>query len=200
MARRWSSSMADDLPAAGWMHAEGDPPGTVRYWNGTSWQGDPQPVAPPATTPTGREPVPGPPQASSSDGWSGKKKTAVVMTIVVLLLAGVGLWSFTAARAQAEVANDFMSALAANDYDTAAGLLSDGCGQPESRTAAALERDFSGFDIIDFELEVGTVGLSNSDQTGAMVGTVTMADGRVLPIELAMLKRGDWGVCLFGGS
>lgn len=31
--------------AAGWYHAEGDPPGTQRYWTGSAWQGGPQ-VAP----------------------------------------------------------------------------------------------------------------------------------------------------------
>lgn len=30
----------------GWYHAEGDPPGTQRYWNGVAWEGGPQPVAP----------------------------------------------------------------------------------------------------------------------------------------------------------
>jgi uncharacterized RDD family membrane protein YckC len=29
---------------AGWYHAAGDPPGTHRYWDGTQWQGAPQPV------------------------------------------------------------------------------------------------------------------------------------------------------------
>jgi uncharacterized RDD family membrane protein YckC len=28
----------------GWYHAEGDPPGTQRYWDGAQWQGGPQPV------------------------------------------------------------------------------------------------------------------------------------------------------------
>ncbi len=28
--------------AAGWYHAEGDPPGTQRYWTGAEWQGGPQ--------------------------------------------------------------------------------------------------------------------------------------------------------------
>ncbi len=28
----------------GWYYAQGDPPGTQRYWDGTSWQGGPQPV------------------------------------------------------------------------------------------------------------------------------------------------------------
>lgn len=30
---------------AGWYYAQGDPPGTQRYWDGTQWQGGPQPVA-----------------------------------------------------------------------------------------------------------------------------------------------------------
>ncbi len=29
---------------AGWYHAQGDPPGTQRYWDGSGWQGGPQPV------------------------------------------------------------------------------------------------------------------------------------------------------------
>lgn len=29
---------------AGWYHAEGDPPGTTRYWDGELWRGDPQPA------------------------------------------------------------------------------------------------------------------------------------------------------------
>ena len=31
-------------PAPGWYHAQGDPMGTQRYWNGTQWTGDPRPV------------------------------------------------------------------------------------------------------------------------------------------------------------
>lgn len=42
--------------SAGWYYAEGDPPGTQRYWDGELWQGDPRPVAPaaaPAGAPVG---------------------------------------------------------------------------------------------------------------------------------------------------
>ena len=28
----------------GWYYAQGDPPGTQRYWDGSNWQGGPQPV------------------------------------------------------------------------------------------------------------------------------------------------------------
>lgn len=33
-------------PPPGWYYADGDPPGTERYWNGTTWQGGPQPAQP----------------------------------------------------------------------------------------------------------------------------------------------------------
>ncbi len=40
--------MTDQPPSqpAGWYYAQGDPPGTQRYWDGTQWLGGPQPVAP----------------------------------------------------------------------------------------------------------------------------------------------------------
>ena len=44
----------------GWYHAEGDPPGTQRFWDGTHWQGGPQvgvgggvPVSPMGVGPAG---------------------------------------------------------------------------------------------------------------------------------------------------
>jgi uncharacterized RDD family membrane protein YckC len=38
--------MTDNAPQQppGWYYAQGDPPGTQRYWDGTSWVGAPQPV------------------------------------------------------------------------------------------------------------------------------------------------------------
>jgi uncharacterized RDD family membrane protein YckC len=40
-------------PPPGWYHAEGDPAGTHRYWDGTRWQGGPQPIAGPVAGPAG---------------------------------------------------------------------------------------------------------------------------------------------------
>jgi uncharacterized RDD family membrane protein YckC len=34
-----------DRPAPGWYPAEGDPPGTSRFWNGVEWVGEPRPTA-----------------------------------------------------------------------------------------------------------------------------------------------------------
>jgi uncharacterized RDD family membrane protein YckC len=33
-----------DRAVPGWYHAEGDPPGTIRFWNGTEWVGEPRPT------------------------------------------------------------------------------------------------------------------------------------------------------------
>ncbi len=41
-------SAAGGYRPAGWYYAQGDPPGTQRYWDGSSWQGEPQPVNPSA--------------------------------------------------------------------------------------------------------------------------------------------------------
>ncbi|MEL6984333.1 MAG: RDD family protein [Actinomycetota bacterium] len=43
--------MSQGQTPAGWYHAEGDPPGTNRYWDGTTWVGDPQPSNPQAAAP-----------------------------------------------------------------------------------------------------------------------------------------------------
>jgi len=37
-------SDAPQTQPPGWYYAQGDPPGTQRYWDGSSWQGGPQPV------------------------------------------------------------------------------------------------------------------------------------------------------------
>ena len=50
------------MNAAGWYHAEGDPPGTTRYWDGERWVGDPQysgGAAAPAASPIGNHQLAG---------------------------------------------------------------------------------------------------------------------------------------------
>ncbi len=47
--------MSDQTPA-GWYHAEGDPPGTQRYWDGSVWVGGPQPVGQTAVGGPGQPP------------------------------------------------------------------------------------------------------------------------------------------------
>ena len=45
----------------GWLHAEGDPAGTERYWDGSAWQGD----ARPATVVVGKDPFKRPEQQNA---------------------------------------------------------------------------------------------------------------------------------------
>ncbi|MFT7598849.1 MAG: hypothetical protein ACI8TP_001773 [Acidimicrobiales bacterium] len=49
------------LPPAGWLYAEGDPPGTQRYLDGSAWQGGPQAAPAPSSS---RPPGPGAPSGA----------------------------------------------------------------------------------------------------------------------------------------
>lgn len=69
---------------AGHYYAEGDPPGTVRYWDGTQWVGDPIP-APPTTPP--------PPGAAGADterfGSLGIRVGAALVDFVIALFVSI---------------------------------------------------------------------------------------------------------------
>lgn len=53
--------MTTDLPPPGWHHAQGDPDGTERYWDGTAWTGQV------------RQSTPTPPPPPSAPGTSGSQ-------------------------------------------------------------------------------------------------------------------------------
>lgn len=96
------------MAEAGWYRAEGDPPGTQRYWDGTRWVGDPvyEPSSvPPPPPPGGGYGAPGayayggPVVASTFP--TGLKVTAIVMSVLkaiplvflaiaAIFLAGIG--------------------------------------------------------------------------------------------------------------
>lgn len=67
----------------GHYHAEGDPPDTVRYWDGTQWVGDPMPAPPTASTPPPRPPGGGVP------GGGGERYGTVGIRIGAALLDGI---------------------------------------------------------------------------------------------------------------
>jgi uncharacterized RDD family membrane protein YckC len=83
--------MTDQGQPAGWYHAEGDPPGTTRYWDGTAWQGGPQaaPVASGGGAPMGG--MGGSDQMLASPGlrMAGRVIDAVLTGIVGSLLGAV---------------------------------------------------------------------------------------------------------------
>ena len=62
---------------AGWYHAEGDPPGSLRYWDGGQWVGEPQYPPQPAMQAATYDPAPfqtapAPGQAWAGSGWGGQ--------------------------------------------------------------------------------------------------------------------------------
>lgn len=72
-----------DAAAPGWYHAEGDPPNTERYWDGSMWTEGPRPVGGfPAAPPTP------PPMAAGPGAYGGfypeqsQATTALVLSIL----------------------------------------------------------------------------------------------------------------------
>ncbi len=68
---------------AGHYHAEGDPPDTVRYWDGTQWVGDPMPT--PSTA------VPAPPAAVAGEREVVSKMDRFLCYLLEIVLAIVTL-------------------------------------------------------------------------------------------------------------
>lgn len=90
---------------AGWYAAQGDPPGTLRYWNGSAWIGEPVPgnaVGEPGATATETPAVEwsttGLVQASTNYTSWGKRVAAFLIDGLLLLpFFGGGVASFIAA-------------------------------------------------------------------------------------------------------
>lgn len=57
-----------DMTPPGWYHAEGDAPGTHRYWDGSSWIGGPELVNQPTIPAPGAEPWSGGPSGGYNPG------------------------------------------------------------------------------------------------------------------------------------
>ena len=64
--------------APGYYYAEGDPPGTVRYWDGTQWTGSPMPSPPGAS-----------PAAPNAAGFSQERFGGMGIRIGAILLDGL---------------------------------------------------------------------------------------------------------------
>ncbi len=72
--------MSQGQTPAGWYHAEGDPPGTTRYWDGTQWVGEPQPSTPQAAVPPTGQPMQVPPMNTAAGGGFGQGEWAGAVT------------------------------------------------------------------------------------------------------------------------
>jgi uncharacterized RDD family membrane protein YckC len=75
-----------DIPPStqppGWYHAQGDPPGTHRYWDGSQWQGGPQPVA---QTPSGSAFNPAMPGLGHNPAEYGQRVVAYLIDLAAFL-------------------------------------------------------------------------------------------------------------------
>ncbi len=71
-------------PAAGWYFAQGDPPGTERYWNGTSWEGTYRAVG-------GFSPSAPPPATGLPGGLKVLAWVITVLKAIPLLFGALGL-------------------------------------------------------------------------------------------------------------
>ena len=176
---------------AGWLHAEGDPPGTQRYWDGTAWLGEPQP-APQAA------PAPG--------GFTGfeepKKKRSVlkwVLGVGLVLLLGIGGCSYALFRAVSgpiDAGNEFLAAVQTGDFDEAWALSDSSCF--ENGSPQQLAEIFAGETIAEYRLSSSNVNSNNGSSRGSTSGTVTFTGDDVRDIEIFANKRGDdWLICGF---
>jgi uncharacterized RDD family membrane protein YckC len=102
----------------GWYYAQGDPPGTNRYWDGTQWQGGPQPV------PGAEQAAPGfaaPGMATATKGDPGKRILARIIDILVLLIPLIlvsAIFGFSVQAGSAEqVVSNLLSGVLVSAYE-----------------------------------------------------------------------------------
>lgn len=81
--------MTDTPPTQppGWYYAQGDPPGTQRYWDGTQWQGAPQPV--PAAGMAGQAVAGGPLYASAGLRIGARFIDLVIYFVISLIISAI---------------------------------------------------------------------------------------------------------------
>lgn len=80
--------------SAGWYHAEGDPSGTQRYWNGDAWVGEPQVFAPVSPEPpyNGQQQQQRPPQEILAP--FGSRVAAAILDLLAWLVPTMaGAWA-----------------------------------------------------------------------------------------------------------
>jgi len=76
-----------DAATPGWYNAEGDPPGTERYWDGSMWTEGPRPVGGfPAAPPTPQ------PMATTGPGMYGGVYSEASQSTTALVLSILGLF------------------------------------------------------------------------------------------------------------
>lgn len=197
---------------AGWFHAQGDPHGTQRYWDGNAWVGGPQPVpmapTPPPPPAPAVPPPPGPAAPNpagtmpygSAPGFEPPKKRSVWKWVVgviagfVLVVGGCSYLVLRAATGPINAGNDFLAELQAGDTAGAWALSDPACFEAEG--IAALDV-FAGARIEGYRLTTSNNQINNGNQRGTTSGTITFSGGDERDIELFLVNRDGWLVCGF---
>ena len=185
-------------PGAGWFHAEGDPPGTQRYWDGAAWVGEPQVVpaapeapqafaAPPPGAPYGSPPMQEPKKSSA---W---KWVLGIVLGIVLLIGGCSFVVYRLATGQVDAGNEFLAELQAGDIEGAVELTDPSCFG--DRGLDDLRETFTGVVIEEYDLNSSNVQFENSEQSGTTSGTITLAGGDERDLTLFMVEKDGWRVC-----
>ena len=192
---------------AGWFQAEGDPPGTQRYWDGSAWVGEPhpvpQPAAPPppspsapyqqapAYQPAGANPsFPPPAEAKKSSAW---KWVVGLLLVFLLLVGGCSFLVWRLASGPIDAGNEFLAELQQGDIDGALALSDPLCFGSEGQ--GLLEETFAGVEIESYRLTSTNVSYESGSQRGTTSGTITFAGGDERDISLFLVEREGWLVC-----
>ena len=73
----------------GWYHAEGDPPGTQRFWNGGQWVGDPIASQPPTGAATADTGWHDPPASGGELASPGRRIAARAIDLLILIVVSI---------------------------------------------------------------------------------------------------------------
>lgn len=112
---------------AGWYHAQGDPPNTHRYWDGTQWVGGPQPIGGPGPAPMGggfAAPSPGIAAGGRPLADPGMRIVARLIDFAIGIVAGLIIASIVGFRTQ--IGLQFFLALVGVIYEVAFTALKGG--------------------------------------------------------------------------
>lgn len=202
------------LPPAGWMYAEGDPPGTHRYWDGSAWQGEPQPAPAPNPVPQSPSAPQNPPAPASPTGGpygaapgfdpsgtataprTGRPVGKILLGLALafmLLIGGCSFLFWKAVSGPIDAANDFLAEVSSENYEAAWALSEPSCFEEDG--PGQLATLFADTTVEGYSLS--STSTSNGS-SGEASGTITFAGGDERTIELRMRKTGDdWLVCGF---
>lgn len=165
---------------AGWYHAPGDPEGTQRYWDGSQWTGEPQPVAS-APPPGGAAPPP-----ATGAGYPGAANPEYDAQLGVTL-ANPGM------RIVARFIDGLLMGLASFLIGLAFGLGSIGLGGDYSFGAVLIVSVLSAAVYFAYEYFM-------LNSSGATLGKMAFGfkiireDGQPLDSNSVMMRAGVWGV------